>query len=47
MVDFATGNSDPFTTMKKLQQLTGTTDIPKHTGEVQKLLNKLGGVTNK
>jgi hypothetical protein len=45
MDDFATGNSDPFTTIKNLQQLTGTTDISKHAGEVQKLLNKLGGTT--
>ncbi|HRO09793.1 MAG TPA: hypothetical protein PK047_13080 [Saprospiraceae bacterium] len=46
MDDFATGNSDPFTTMKKLQQLTGSTSISESAGSVQKLLNKLGGVTN-
>lgn len=46
MDDFATGNSDPFTTMKKLEQLTGSTNMEHNAREVQKLLNKLGGVTN-
>jgi hypothetical protein len=43
MDDFATGNSDPFTTMKKLEQLTGSTNMTHNAREVQKLLNKLGG----
>ena len=46
MDDFATGNSDPFTTMKKLEQLTGSTNMEHNAREVQKLLNKLGGATN-
>jgi hypothetical protein len=46
MDDFATGNSDPFTTMKKLEQLTGSTNMAHNAREVQKLLDKLGGVTN-
>jgi hypothetical protein len=46
MDDFASDRSDPLTTMKKLQQLTGSTSISESAGSVQKLLNKLGGVTN-
>lgn len=43
MEDYATGNSDPFTTMKKLEQLTGSTNMAHNAREVQKLLNQLGG----
>lgn len=41
--DFATDKCDPLTTMRKLQQLTGSTSIVQSAGEVQKLLKKLGG----
>jgi hypothetical protein len=44
MEDFATGNSDPLTTMKKLQQITGSNSIIQSAEDVQKLLNNLGGV---
>jgi hypothetical protein len=44
MEDFASDRSDPLTTMKKLQQLTGSTSITQSAGEVQKLLNKLAPV---
>jgi hypothetical protein len=43
MDDFATDKCDPLTTMKKLQQLTGSTSVSQSAAEVQKLLNKLGG----
>jgi hypothetical protein len=41
--DFATDKCDPLTTMRKLQQLTGSTSIVQSAGEVQKLLKNLGG----
>lgn len=43
MDDFATDKCDPLTTMKKLQQLTGSTSVSQSAEEVQKLLNKIGG----
>lgn len=43
MDDFATDKVDPLTTMKKLQQLTGSTSISHSAAEVQKLLGKIGG----
>jgi len=43
MDDFATDKCDPLTTMKKLQQLTGSTSVSQSAAEVQKLLNKIGG----
>jgi hypothetical protein len=43
--DFATEKCDPLTTMKKLQQLTGSTSITQSAGEVQRLLTRLGGGT--
>lgn len=41
--DFATDQSDPFTTMKKLQQLTGNSSISQSAAEVKKLMNALSG----
>lgn len=43
MEDFATDKADPLTTMKKLQQLTGSTSVSQSAAEVQKLLAKIGG----
>lgn len=43
MDDFATDKVDPLTTMKNLQQLTGSTSVSQSAAEVQKLLNKIGG----
>ncbi|MBK9291483.1 MAG: hypothetical protein IPM52_07645 [Bacteroidetes bacterium] len=40
---FATDQSDPFTTMKKLQELTGTTSITENARKLQQLMGKLGG----
>lgn len=44
MDDFATDKVDPLTTMKKLQELTGSTSISYNALEVKKLLSKIGGV---
>lgn len=41
--DFASDRSDPFTTMKKLQELTGSTSISENARKLKDLLNKLGG----
>ncbi len=41
--NFATDQSDPFTTMKKLQELTGSTSISENARKLKDLLNKLGG----
>lgn len=43
MDDFASDKSDPLTTMKKLQQLTGSTSVSQSASEVRKLLTSLGG----
>jgi|GEM_PF-1825570 len=43
MDDFATDNCDPLTTMKKLQQLTGSNSIIQSAEEVQRMVKKLGG----
>jgi len=43
MDDFATDRCDPLTTMKKLQQLTGSTSVSQSAEEVQRLLSKIGG----
>lgn len=43
MDDFATDKVDPLTTMKKLQEITGSTSISYSASEVQKLLAKIGG----
>jgi len=43
MEDFATDKCDPLTTMKKLQQLTGSTSVSQSAEEVQRLVNKIGG----
>ncbi len=43
MEDFATDRCDPLTTMKRLQQLTGSTSISQCSAEVQRLLNAMGG----
>lgn len=43
MDDFATDKCDPLTTMKKLQQLTGSTSVSQSAEEVQRLVNKIGG----
>lgn len=43
MEDFASDKADPLTTMKKLQELTGSTSISYAAKEVQKLLSKIGG----
>lgn len=43
MDDFATDKCDPLTTMKKLQQLTGSTSVSQSAEEVQRLLARLGG----
>jgi hypothetical protein len=42
--DFATDKCDPLTTMRKLQQLTGSTSIAQSAQEVRRLLNNLGGI---
>ena len=44
--EFANDQSDPLSAMKKLQQLTGHNSISQSAGEVQKLLNALGGASN-
>jgi hypothetical protein len=41
--NFATDQSDPFTTMKKLQELTGSTSISENARKLKELMNKLGG----
>ncbi|HMM11901.1 MAG TPA: hypothetical protein PKE03_07400, partial [Bacteroidales bacterium] len=41
--NFATDKSDPFTTMKKLQELTGSTSISENARKLKDLMNKLGG----
>ncbi|MDP2337414.1 MAG: hypothetical protein Q8N05_13400 [Bacteroidota bacterium] len=43
MEDFSTDKCDPLTTMKKLQQLTGTTSISQSAAEIKRLLNNIGG----
>ncbi len=43
MEDFASDKCDPLTTMKKLQQLTGSTSVSQSALEVKKLLSKMGG----
>jgi len=43
MDDFATDKCDPLSTMKYLQQLTGSTSVSQSAAEVQKLLSKIGG----
>lgn len=47
MDDFATDKCDPLTTMKKLQQITGSTSVGQSAAEVKRLLAKLGGSSSK
>lgn len=42
MDDFASDRCDPLTTMKKLQQLTGSTSVSQSAAEVKRLLARLG-----